>query len=97
MKLIDAILSLVLLGIYIPVFVQHFIALERSYDETIKRLHELSDIRESISLYTSCHDTKSEYPEINGYTVTAWITPLGEKREALNFNWKGKKIIYEFR
>ena len=97
MKLIDTILSLVLWGICIPVFVQHFIAIERSYDDTIKRLNELSDIRETVMMYSTCHDKKSGYPEIDGYRVTAWITPLGEKREALNFNWKGKKLTYEFR
>jgi len=97
MKLIDTILSLVLWGICIPVFVQHFIAIERSYDETNKRLNELSDIRETVLFYSTCHNKKKEYPEIDGYSVTAWITPEGKKREMLHFQWKGKQITYEFR
>jgi len=97
MKLIDAICSLALWGICIPVFSLHFIAIERSYQETILRLKELADIQESVNLFVLCHDKKKEYPDIKGYSVTSRITPDGEKRETLNFNWKGKKITYEFR
>ena len=88
MKLVDLMLAVALWGICIPVFARQYINIRRSYDATTLRLEALSDIRETVYLYASCHDKKASYPQIEGYTALD---------ESVQFTWNEKVMTYRFR